>query len=864
MASVWLPSIIVLVNMRRRADRLPSLMAEAVQDNSPSVTQRAIACLYELSVLAGFAQHPQFALYCNECQKLLRLYQLKSSQQRLLSPILLGAAIRVSNALQNPSCCQIDSANLNELRLARGANAVEAIARESNMPWPVPLLKKILQKQLLRAHYTLEDGANISEYPSEKVQHNDFFGLNRVAAQWLGNALLRSVEDVPKQQQTCMQILRLELVCTKEGNASPPIDYSSMKVHFMRLSIEKYLSGLGAHIRELLQSIERGTKPNILVFLQLFYEVAACCQLLRTQKMQSTYKVCSGGQQLALHLRCWEDGESEGKTLLCLCMLTLERHIECARAEQNGHRPHERSELRLQRKVLHFIRTHRKRLRSSYAVPIAGVDVGAHKEMMFIHETLWNKLNNDKKSQETHAISDEYFHAVIRFKAIALCRAQMGLYELLCNLREFLVLTIESQIVFTKYLAQLLVRLSAFSLRSFKQGRRELGYDSRLINTLSEQLRVQRPALLVKRNAREKLINLPRKRGKKRDNNLISTDALPVFLAKNVRISTTDYTAIYRCETSEEFARLSSATLLELTFLSRGARALQVDRVAALSEALLAVYRSLNACSMLPQNSRIDEPLSEAHRCLRLALNQAAARQNVCDVRPVIGSLYHVLESLHQTPENAPHSLQIALKTVNSLAADMRTFEDLFASVANRGQDSRKQLAQEQLQRIMVAARQLQEDLSATSQVCIARWGPDLINAVGRYSNERNKAAQLELGLAGVRAARALVQKLLLPLQTLLALLIEFSIESPAQRCGAGKSASAKLMVRARRVGSELVVDIQDDGVGLEASHLEGVSAQVHALGGSLSLAPMSTNGSRIRLKIAAESPHWDIAAKPL
>lgn len=852
MASVGLPSTGLWRGMQSRANALPLLMHEAVQDDSAAACHRVRACLRQLAALACFVRAARFSLYCRECNKLLVLYRKQDTRRALLGPLLLGAAVRVAQSLASPMLCTIDNADLNELRQAHGASCVDRMPSLSSAAWAVPRLQALLLKQLMRAHYTLSDASNKTVCGIGSAQPNSFLNVNRVAALWLGEVLLESVNNCANIQQTCLQILRLELCCYRVSGGRPATTFSAMQEQFLEVSMQKCLRGLRKEIRALLQQAEQEGGIRLERSLLTLHRMSACCALLDSRYVQAVAKLSLSAQRLVLHLRCWDASEREASTLLCLWLLTLERHLDIALTMLQQRRTAARTDLRIGRKIEHFIRTRRRRLRAAYAVPVNSARALCCKELEDIHHRFLHSLGCYRQGRVITLIEDDFFHALIRFKAISLYMGELALYELLCNLRELVVLAIERKLLLPKTLIALLPRLTAYSLRSFKQERRVLGYDTQLIGRLSETLRTQRQVALLKIDWRDNRISLPARNGqsKKRDKHSITTTQLPSFLAQNIRGLATDPQAIYRCQSAQEFAQLSRGLILELSLLARGARALQVDRVAALSEVLLEIYRALNALSELPEPDVLERNLQGAHRCLRLALNQAAARQKVCDVSPTVVSLYHFLECLHRAPAQAPDSLQAILGAVNALLADMRAFADVFAALSSDGHGGRYQLAQELLQGLISRSRCIQEDVSANAMIGVARWGPSLMVEVGRYSNERGKSARLEFFLDEVAAPRGVVEQFQVPLRNLLCLIIEHSVEGVVQRRAAGKPDNAFLRLRATRSGATLNVCVEDDGTGLTASQVASVTEQIGALGGTLSLAGRCASGNLVRVTI--------------
>ena len=637
-----------------------------------------------------------------------------------------------------------------------------------------------------------------------------------------------------------------------------------MKSVFFDLTIVKVLNILSKEVNEISHQVEILGTLDLQASLSIFNKVSICSEFINRRELQAISNISISAQQLALHLLCWEANESEENSLLCLCTIALERQINIVIAVLQSLRPCERVDIRLRRKIQHFIRTHRRRYRTEYAVPIKGMRDLANEELKVIHQMFCANLKRCKQEQVFKPVEDDFVHALIRFKAIALYLGEMGLYELIWSLREILTLAIESKLQFKNFPVSLLPRLSAYALRFVVRKQVVIGYDAVLISRLSEKLRAKRQIEFFLWAKRDERVSIPENPGAWGGRQSISTAKLPRFLAKNIHELITDPVAIYDCQSSEEFAQLSRGLILELTLLAHGARVLHVDRVAALCEVLLEIYRSLNGLSVLPKQRDIKQNLQCGHRCLRLALNQAAARQKVSDVRPVIISLYHFLECLHQVPTHNSGSLQSVQVAVNSLAADMRGLADIMADAFDHSHSSRNQLANEQMKGLLAATRSLQEDIAANGMISIARWGPSMRIVVGRFSNELGKPARLYLALDAIQAPRELVQQIQSQLQSLLCLIIQYSIESPKQRRSIGKADCASLCLRATHSDALLTVTLEDDGAGLSLNQLEIATNEIEVLGGTLTLAQQNTKGSHLSLTIPCASVRWDIASKSL
>lgn len=114
----------------------------------------------------------------------------------------------------------------------------------------------------------------------------------------------------------------------------------------------------------------------------------------------------------------------------------------------------------------------------------------------------------------------------------------------------------------------------------------------------------------------------------------------------------------------DAFAPANRQLLMELRLLASGARNLQVQRIAALSEALARMHEALGQSGLAPaaflQASAGRALLEDAHAALRRGLNQAAARQETSPCRALLGALYDWLACHGEQAAGRPAFVQEA------------------------------------------------------------------------------------------------------------------------------------------------------------------------------------------------------------
>jgi two-component system chemotaxis sensor kinase CheA len=97
-------------------------------------------------------------------------------------------------------------------------------------------------------------------------------------------------------------------------------------------------------------------------------------------------------------------------------------------------------------------------------------------------------------------------------------------------------------------------------------------------------------------------------------------------------------------------------------------------------------------------------------------------------------------------------------------------------------------------------------------------------------ASERGKSIQIELKGGNTELDRALVDSLYEPLLHLLRNAIDHGIESPAERVAAGKPEIGRITMRAYHEGNQIVVEVWDDGRGIDLTDLKAKAVAAGAI----------------------------------
>ncbi|MCC2637162.1 MAG: cheA [Moraxellaceae bacterium] len=147
--------------------------------------------------------------------------------------------------------------------------------------------------------------------------------------------------------------------------------------------------------------------------------------------------------------------------------------------------------------------------------------------------------------------------------------------------------------------------------------------------------------------------------------------------------------------------------------------------------------------------------------------------------------------------------------------AELQELRDLLAALAGQ----HEQLVQTDL-RLQGSLSRLQEEALALRVVPIALVFNRLPRVVRDLGQSLNRLVRLDISGEEVRIDKGMVDVLTEPMLHLVRNALDHGIETPAQRAAAGKPAEALLRIAARQQGNTLVIDVVDDGRGLDYARI--------------------------------------------
>ncbi len=153
-------------------------------------------------------------------------------------------------------------------------------------------------------------------------------------------------------------------------------------------------------------------------------------------------------------------------------------------------------------------------------------------------------------------------------------------------------------------------------------------------------------------------------------------------------------------------------------------------------------------------------------------------------------------------------TLQQLSRALNESAADLGGLQGVLDDLA-RQYDS---LLQQQSR----VSSELQDGLMRARMVPFDGLVPRLRRVVRQAASETGKHVHLSLDGAHGELDRNVLDRMVAPLEHMLRNSVAHGLETPEHRLAAGKPEEGKITIRLRREGSEIVLEVADDGTGLD------------------------------------------------
>jgi len=167
-------------------------------------------------------------------------------------------------------------------------------------------------------------------------------------------------------------------------------------------------------------------------------------------------------------------------------------------------------------------------------------------------------------------------------------------------------------------------------------------------------------------------------------------------------------------------------------------------------------------------------------------------------------------------------TIQQLSRALAESANDMGSLKDLLQSVTSEAEGLLVQQSR--------VTAELQDGLMRTRMVPFERHVGRLTRLVRQAADESGKRAELAVEGASGELDRQVLDKMLPPFEHMLRNSIVHGIESPSERQKAGKPVVGRIAIRLHREGAEMVIDVADDGAGLDVGAIRGKAYELDLL----------------------------------
>lgn len=256
------------------------------------------------------------------------------------------------------------------------------------------------------------------------------------------------------------------------------------------------------------------------------------------------------------------------------------------------------------------------------------------------------------------------------------------------------------------------------------------------------------------------------------------------------------------------FERLSHAAEDVLSQIREGGAspdAATISAVLALMDRIGELCAALNAGESVPHEN--DDALIQALRAC-LARSQGAPPPPVVIEEPG--------EGRSARPQGGPRTIRLPLTLIDQLmngVSDMvLARNELSRKLREAGVDPELDMG---FDRLSACVADMRDTISKTRMQRVDRLFMAIPRMVRDLGRDLGKVIELNLEGGDVEMDREMVEMVVDPLTHIVRNSIDHGIETPEERVAAGKAAAGRLSLVARQSGSQIVIEIADDGRGI-------------------------------------------------
>jgi len=163
-------------------------------------------------------------------------------------------------------------------------------------------------------------------------------------------------------------------------------------------------------------------------------------------------------------------------------------------------------------------------------------------------------------------------------------------------------------------------------------------------------------------------------------------------------------------------------------------------------------------------------------------------------------------------------TLQQLTRSLGETASDVESINEILGDITR---DSETLLLQESR-----VSTDLQEGLMRTRMVRFGGLSSRLRRIVRQVARELGKEVEVEIIGEGSEVDRTVLDRIIAPLEHMLRNAVAHGIEKPEERKERGKNETGKIVINVDRQGTDVVINIKDDGAGIDAGKVREKAIQ--------------------------------------
>ncbi|MCJ7422248.1 chemotaxis protein CheA [Sphingomicrobium astaxanthinifaciens] len=177
--------------------------------------------------------------------------------------------------------------------------------------------------------------------------------------------------------------------------------------------------------------------------------------------------------------------------------------------------------------------------------------------------------------------------------------------------------------------------------------------------------------------------------------------------------------------------------------------------------------------------------------------------------------------TIGSSPTAAPRTIRLSVELLDRVMSGVSDMVLARNELARRLREAPEDVAvQGAFERLSGIIAEMRDSITRTRMQRIENLFVALPRMVRDLSNELGKQVMIDIDGGDVELDREMIEMIRDPLTHIIRNAIDHGIESPAERLKAGKREIGMLAVSARQSGNQILIDIADDGKGIDAARL--------------------------------------------